>query len=165
MTDPVLTGFPPVLRQDTRILIMGSFPGKASLDAVQYYAHPRNQFWRLLSAAIGRDLTALAYEERLQAMLAHHIGLWDVIASCQRQGSLDSQIRSAQANQTSDLATLAPRLEKVCFNGKTAAKAAPFFVEAGFITLVLPSSSPANAQMTFEEKRVQWQHVTDLPSH
>lgn len=160
MPDPVLTGFAPVVRPDTRLLVMGSFPGRASLDAAQYYAHPRNQFWRLLSAVLGQDLVTLDYASRLNALLTRQIGLWDVIARCQRQGSLDSAIRAAEANQVETLFRQAPQLHTICFNGKTAGKAAPMFAEAGFTTLVLPSSSPANAQLSFEDKLQHWQLIT-----
>lgn len=153
------TGFPPVLDSATRILILGSFPGEASLAAQQYYAHPRNQFWRLLSAVLKDELTPLPYEQRLRRLLSHHIGLWDVIAACEREGSLDTAIRRAQANEFAMLKQQAPQLEKICFNGKTSGRFAPLFAEAGFRTLALPSSSPANAQLSFEEKLAQWKNI------
>lgn len=155
----LLAGFPPVLDQHTRILILGSFPGEASLAAQQYYAHPRNQFWRLLSAVLGDDLVSLPYERRLEQLLSHRIGLWDVIALCEREGSLDTAIRRAQANDFACLKEQAPGLFRVCFNGKTSGKFAPRFAEAGFDTLVLPSSSPANAQFSFEQKLGQWKDI------
>jgi len=155
----LLNGFPPVLDQDIRILILGSFPGKASLAASQYYAHPRNQFWRLLSAVLGEDLAVLPYPQRLQRLLAHHIGLWDVIDACEREGSLDASIRHAQANDFVRLKHDCPQLVRVCFNGKTSGKFASQFAEAGFDTLVLPSSSPANAQWSFEEKLRTWRLI------
>jgi hypoxanthine-DNA glycosylase len=152
-------GFPPVLAPDTRILILGSFPGEASLAAQQYYAHPRNQFWRLLSAILGEDLVGLPYEERLKRLQAHRIGLWDVIDVCAREGSLDTAIRHAEANDFSVLKHQCPSLQRVCFNGKTSGKFEPQFAAAGFETLVLPSSSPANAQFSFEEKLAVWEHI------
>lgn len=155
----LLTGFPPVVDNATRILILGSFPGEASLAAQQYYAHPRNQFWRLLSAVLGEELTPLPYTQRLPHLLAHGIGLWDVIAACEREGSLDTAIRRAQANEFAILKHQCPHLEKVCFNGKTSGRFAPLFAAAGFGTLVLPSSSPANAQLSFEEKLAQWRNI------
>jgi hypoxanthine-DNA glycosylase len=156
---PLLTCFPPVLDQATRILILGSFPGEASLAAQQYYAHPRNQFWRLLSAVLGEDLVILPYERRLQRLLAHRIGLWDVIAACEREGSLDTAIRRAQANDFAVLKHQCPELFRVCFNGKTSGKFEAQFAHAGFETLVLPSSSPANAQLSFEEKLAVWRNI------
>jgi len=155
----LLTGFPPVVDSATRILILGSFPGEASLAAQQYYAHPRNQFWRLLSAVLKDELTPLSYEQRLQRLLTHRVGLWDVLAACEREGSLDAAIRRAQANEFAMLKHQCPQLEKVCFNGKTSGRFEPLFAAAGFRTLVLPSSSPANAQLSFEEKLAQWKNI------
>lgn len=156
---PLLAGLAPVLDAGTRIVILGSFPGNASLAARQYYAHPRNQFWRLLSAALDEALHALPYPLRLRRLLAHGIGLWDVLAACARQGSLDSAIRQAQANDFDKLRRLCPALQRVCFNGKTSGRFAPQFAAAGFATLVLPSSSPANAQLSFEQKLAQWRNI------
>lgn len=158
---PLQNGLPPVVDNATRILILGSFPGQVSLASSQYYAHPRNQFWRLLSAILNDDLASLPYASRLQKLLATNIGLWDVIATCSRQGSLDSAIRQAQANQFEQLRHLCPHLRRVCFNGKTSGKFAPAFEEAGYQTLVLPSSSPANMQLTFDEKLAQWRRIID----
>lgn len=153
----LLTGLAPVLDRNVRVLILGSFPGAASLAAGQYYAHPRNQFWRLLGAAIGEDLAALPYPQRLLRLLAHRIGLWDVIAACNRNGSLDTAIRDPRANDFTRLRQLCPALRRVCFNGKTAGRHAKDFEAAGFETLVLPSSSPAHAALGFEQKLASWQ--------
>ncbi|HEY8606202.1 MAG TPA: DNA-deoxyinosine glycosylase [Noviherbaspirillum sp.] len=155
----LLAGLPPVLDAGTTILVLGSFPGNASLVARQYYAHPRNQFWPLVSAVLGEDLAARPYPQRLQGLLARGIGVWDVLATCVRKGSLDSAIRQAQANQFDLLHARCPRLRKVCFNGKAAGRFAPGFADAGFETLVLPSSSPANAQISFEQKLAQWRNI------
>jgi TDG/mug DNA glycosylase family protein len=156
---PLLTGFPPVIDSDTRILILGSFPGKASLEAQQYYAHPRNQFWKLLSALLNRDLAALPYPQRLTALQTHCIGLWDVIDACEREGSLDSAIRRAQANDLLMLKQRCPALKRIGFNGKTSGRFEPLFASEGFDTLVLPSSSPANAQWSFEQKLAVWKGI------
>jgi TDG/mug DNA glycosylase family protein len=155
----LLAGFPPVLDHRTRLLILGSFPGEASLAAQQYYAHPRNQFWRLLSAVLDDDLHGLPYGDRLQRLLSHRIGLWDVIAACEREGSLDTAIRRAQANDFAMLKRQCPELTRVCFNGKTSGRFEQDFAAAGFDTMVLPSSSPANAQFSFEQKLAQWKNI------
>ncbi len=155
----LLTGFPPVLDNNTRILILGSFPGEASLKAQQYYAHPRNQFWRLLSVLLGVDLISLRYEDRLPQLLARNVGLWDVLAACEREGSLDAAIRRPKANDFLNLKQQSPHLFRICFNGKTSGKFEPLFADAGFDTLVLPSSSPANAQLTFDEKLAVWRGI------
>lgn len=155
-TPPLLTGFPLVMQPDARLLFMGSFPGAASLAAHQYYAHPRNQFWRLLSGVLQDDLAALSYDARLQKLAQHRIGLWDVIIACEREGSLDSSIRRPRLADFSVLLGGYPDLQTIAFNGKTSGKFAPQFEAAGFRTVVLPSSSPANAQLSFEEKLVKW---------
>ncbi|MBB5426263.1 hypoxanthine-DNA glycosylase [Paraburkholderia atlantica] len=156
----MLRGFPPVVAADTHTLILGSFPGEASLAAAQYYAHPRNQFWRLLGAVLGEPaLHELAYEERLARALAHRIGIWDVLDACHRQGSLDSAIRHAQPNDFESLREHAPMLNKVCFNGKTAGRFAPVIGAAGYRTLVLPSSSPAHATLSFDQKLAIWRAI------
>jgi len=158
--DPsLLSGFPPVIDSNTEILILGSFPGVASLQAQQYYAHPRNQFWRLISALIAEDLVALPYAGRLKKLLDHRIGVWDVIDVCAREGSLDSAIRGAQHNDFKVLKEQCPALRRIGFNGKTSGKQAALFTEAGFATFVLPSSSPAYAVMTFEQKLAIWRGI------
>lgn len=153
---PALTGLAPIIDADVRILVLGSFPGAASLAAAQYYAHPRNQFWRLISAVIGEDLAAPPYAERLPRLLAHQVGLWDVLAGCEREGSLDSAIRKPAANDFERLRTMCPKLETVGFNGQASGKFAPQFAAAGYRTVVLPSSSPAHMAMTFEQKLAVW---------
>ena len=156
---PVLSGLAPVLDRNTRILLLGSFPGEASLAAQQYYGHPRNQFWKILSAVLDVDFVTMPYAERLKALLAREVGLWDVIAACERSGSLDSAIRNAQHNDFAPLKKRCPKLKRVCFNGKTSGKLEGAFTEAGFETLVLPSSSPANASWSFEQKLDVWRGV------
>jgi TDG/mug DNA glycosylase family protein len=156
----MLRGFPPVVAMHTHTLILGSFPGEASLAAGQYYAHPRNQFWRLLGAVIGEPLLHESpYDERLIRVLSHGIGIWDVLDACHREGSLDSAIRHAQPNDFESLREHAPQLSKVCFNGKTSGRFAPVIAAAGYDTLVLPSSSPANATLSFEKKLELWQQI------
>ena len=88
----LLHGLPPVIARHTRLVLLGSFPGAASLAAGQYYAHPRNQFWPLLAALLDEDLPALGYARRLQRLCARGLGLWDVIGRCRRRGSLDAAI-------------------------------------------------------------------------
>lgn len=157
----LLTGLAPVIAADTRILILGSFPGEASLRAQQYYAHPRNQFWKLVGALIDEDLYSLPYDERLPRLLAHRFGLWDVLAACEREGSLDSAIRKPAANDFERLRHLCPQLETVGFNGQASGKFAPQFADAGYRTVVLPSSSPAHMAMTFEQKLAVWRRLVE----
>lgn len=157
----LLTGLAPVLGPDTRILILGSFPGAQSLAAAQYYAHPRNQFWPLLSQLLGEDLVALPYAARLERLLVHDFGLWDVLGACEREGSLDSAIRKPAANDFARLHVLCPQLETVGFNGQASGKFSPLFADAGYRTVVLPSSSPAHMAMSFEQKLQVWRRLTD----
>jgi hypoxanthine-DNA glycosylase len=156
---PPLNGFAPVLSKDIHTLILGSFPSRESLAQRQYYAHPRNQFWRLLSAVLNDDLAGLPYEERLKRMLSHGIGLWDVITMCEREGSLDARIRKAVPNDFAKLKEDCPLLKKICFNGKVAGAYAPRLAGAGYTTIQLPSSSPAYAARTFEEKLAIWRNI------
>ncbi len=133
--------FPPVVDAATRVLILGSLPGDASLAAARYYAHPQNQFWRLLSPVVGVDLSALDYPVRLATLQAGGIGLWDVVASATRPGSSDAAIRDATANDVAALIATLPALRLVAFNGGTAWKAGRRLVQ-GVETMPLPSSSP-----------------------
>ncbi|MFZ6864190.1 DNA-deoxyinosine glycosylase [Undibacterium sp. Ji67W] len=154
-----LSGFAPVIDEGTHTLILGSFPGVASLESQQYYGFRHNQFWRLMSAVIGKDLQALEYSHKLDQLLSAGVGLWDVFKSCQRQGSLDSAIRGGELNDFVTLKHQYPRLRRICFNGKTAAKIQAYFNEHAYETLVLPSSSPANAMLTLEQKLLIWQKI------
>ncbi len=148
-----------MINDATHTLILGSFPGQASLQAQQYYAFPHNQFWRLLSRVLEVDLAAMAYPDRLVHLLAHGIGIWDVFEACLRQGSLDSAIRQGEINDFAALQQAYPRLQRLCFNGKTAGKRERDLTQMGYQTLQLPSSSPAYAQMRFEEKFLHWQQI------
>ncbi len=154
-------GLPPVLARDAQVLILGSFPGEASLAAKQYYAHPRNHFWPLVGALVDAPLAALAYRERLAALRAHGIGLWDTIVVCERRGSLDGAIRNAERADVAHVRRAAPKVALVCFNGQTAARAAPVWHDAGYATLVLPSSSPAYTK-PFAEKLAAWRAIGDF---
>ena len=153
-----LRGFPPVIDENVTTLILGSFPSAASLAKGQYYGHPQNQFWRLVGRVIDAPLHEMPYAERLQTLLAKRTGLWDVIGSCERPGSLDNNIRNARHNEFKRLTNVARRLRRVCFNGKTAARLEPWFADMNFETVVLPSSSPANT-MKFESKLARWRAV------
>lgn len=150
--------FPPVVAADTRVLVLGSLPGEASLAAGQYYAYPHNQFWRLLGDVLGQDLVSLDYPARLQALLAQRIGLWDVVAEAKRRGSLDMAIRDARQNDLVDLLASLPALRLVAFNGKTAARAAVQLQGMALHCLELPSSSPANTQ-AYATKLQVWQQI------
>jgi len=140
---PLRRGLLPVLDAATRVLILGSFPGVASLAAHQYYAHPRNHFWPLLGPLLDLPLAELPYARRLAALRAHRVGLWDSIVRCARAGSADAAIRRAELAEIALARRRAPELALVCFNGQTAARVASLWRDAGYATRVLPSSSPA----------------------
>jgi hypoxanthine-DNA glycosylase len=150
--------FPPVIRQDTRLLVLGSLPGRASLAAGRYYAHPRNLFWRLIGAAIGQELKPLDYKARLAALLDAGVGLWDTVAAAERPGSLDADIRLHQASDLAALVAEAPNLRAIAFNGATAARIGRKELgdPHGLTLIDLPSSSPAYASLVYEKKRVAW---------
>lgn len=148
--------FPPVVDARTRLLILGSLPGEASLKVQRYYAHPQNAFWRLLGGAVGIDLASLDYDARLQTLLSRKIGLWDVVAGATRQGSLDGAIRDAEANDLPALVATLPDLRAIAFNGKTAARLGRLPLGPTPLTLIdLPSSSPAYT-LSFAEKGARW---------
>lgn len=138
------------------MLILGSFPSSASLAAQQYYAHPQNQFWRILGAVIGQPLKEMDYPARIVAVQTAGIAIWDVFASCERAGSLDSAIKNAVPNPLAKLQESAPALRRICFNGGTAARRIREVEALGFEALVLPSTSPANAGCSFERKLLAW---------
>ena len=150
--------FDPVVDADTRLLILGSLPGDASLRAGQYYGHPRNAFWRLIGGVIGRDLAALPYEARLAPLGTTGIGLWDVIASAERPGSLDAAIRAPEAADLRGLVSALPALRAVAFNGGKAAKLGGAVLAdrpEGIALIDLPSSSPAHTR-PFADKAAAW---------
>lgn len=154
--------FPPVVDAGTRVLVLGSLPGEESLARRQYYANPRNHFWRLVGAVTGADLVPLPYEERLAALLAAGIGLWDTLGSATRRGSLDGAIREHRANDLAALARSLPGLRAVGFNGrKSATVGLPLLAGRADLALIpLPSSSPANT-IRFDSKLAAWLRLAD----
>lgn len=151
-----LEGFAPVYTLTARVLVLGSFPGKVSLAHAQYYAHPQNQFWRIIGHLLGERLSDAPYERRLQKAVASGMAIWDIHGRCQRQGSLDSAIRSAQPNDLVELVDRLTDLGAIAFNGRAASQAAPLFQGRGLSLLSLPSTSPAYAMMRFEQKLAAW---------
>jgi hypoxanthine-DNA glycosylase len=154
--DGRLHGMAPVISRHTRLVVLGSFPGVASLVAQQYYGHPRNHFWPLLGAIWGLDLAAWPYRERLAEARRRGLGLWDIYASCRRQGSLDSAIEEPQFNDLASLRRRAPGLTHVAHNGGESARAMRHVAALGWQVLRLPSTSPANASWSFERKLAAW---------
>ncbi|HEX8585825.1 MAG TPA: DNA-deoxyinosine glycosylase [Allosphingosinicella sp.] len=155
--DELKRSFAPVADARARVLVLGSLPGEQSLAQARYYAHPQNQFWRLIGAVIGRDLVPLPYEERLVALRGAGVALWDTIGAARRRGSLDGAIRDVEANALARLADTLPELRAVGFNGgKSAAMGIPQLAgRAGLALIALPSSSPAYT-LPFAAKLEQW---------
>jgi hypoxanthine-DNA glycosylase len=151
----VKQGLLPAIPPAARVLVLGSFPGEESLRQGQYYAHPRNQFWRLLGDVLGEPLAGLPYAGRLRQLARRRIGVWDIITGCEREGSLDGDIRNAAFAQFDWLAAHAPHLRLVAMNGKKAGSARRRIEALGYATLVLPSSSPAYT-LAYDEKLAAW---------
>ncbi|SHN26883.1 hypoxanthine-DNA glycosylase [Duganella sacchari] len=150
--------FDPVVNPHTRLLVLGSLPGEKSLAEGRYYAHKQNAFWYLMSQVIGVDLVPLEYPARLTTLLAHGVGLWDVIAEARRDGSLDSNIKQHRSNDLPGLIQSLPALTTIGFNGRTAAKVGRKQIAtlADQLNLIeLPSSSPAYT-MALAQKREAW---------
>jgi hypoxanthine-DNA glycosylase len=151
--------FPPVVDANTRVLVLGSLPGEVSLAQSQYYAHKQNRFWSLIGDVTEEDLSRLDYLARLQALLRHRVGLWDVVAQAQREGSLDSRIRNHASNDLVALVESLPHLAAVAFNGGTAARLGMRALQdaVGKVEFMsLPSSSPAYT-LPYAQKLKAWE--------
>ena len=159
---PSLQGLPPAIGPHCALLVLGSFPGVASLQAQQYYGHPRNHFWPLVGRLLQLDLVAMPYAQRLAAAQARGLGLWDVYARCQRVGSLDADIRQAVLNDLQGLPQRAPGLRVLAHNGGESARARRHTEALGLPVLRLPSSSPANASWSFDRKLQAWRAAFQL---
>ena len=158
--------FAPIETADARILILGSMPGEASLRAGQYYAHPRNLFWRIMGELLGTD-PGSPYEQRIQALKSARIALWDVLRSCRRKGSLDSNIdhESLVPNDFAAFFLSHPQITRVFFNGTKAEQCyrkhmQPVTGIESIEYLRLPSTSPANASLSYERKLDAWRAIT-----
>jgi len=150
-------GFAPVIQEDALLVILGSFPGQASLQAGQYYAFARNQFWPIVGTLLGQaDLHRFDYEKKQDFLKEHQVALWDVYKACIREGSLDSNISAGEGNDLSALKKLAPGLKVIAHNGKTSARFMKETSLLGVQTMALPSTSPAYASMHFAEKLEKW---------
>jgi hypoxanthine-DNA glycosylase len=155
----LLQGLGPVLGAETRLIVLGSFPGVASLRAQRYYAHPQNHFWKILAALWGLPMHDMPYPDRIDTLQARGLGLWDVYAACEREGSLDSDIRHARVNDLAGLRTPCPRLQAIAHNGGESFRHARHTRALGLPVYRLPSTSPANASWSFERKLSAWREV------
>lgn len=161
-----VSGFPALSRSDARVLVLGSMPGVASLQAQQYYAHPRNAFWPLMGALFGFDAGG-PFADRASALVAQQVAVWDVLGSCLRAGSLDADIDrdSIVPNDFADFFGRHSQIRRVCFNGAMAeslyrrhvARQSQPQLPVDFVRL--PSTSPAHAGMALSDKAVAWQAV------
>lgn len=158
-----LQGLNPHVAANTHTLMLGSFPGVASLRAQQYYGHPQNQFWRLLGESFDLPLAGADYATRLALLLEQGIGLWDVITETRREGSLDSSIRDPLGSDLLGLIERLPALRTIGFNGGTAARLGLRQLgerAAAYRILALPSSSPAYT-LPFANKLAAWRHLVN----
>ncbi|MDR0250072.1 MAG: DNA-deoxyinosine glycosylase [Burkholderiales bacterium] len=152
---------PPIVYRNTRVLVLGSLPGSASLAAQAYYAHPRNHFWRIFGILLDDpNLAEHSYVQRLRVFKHHRIGLWDVVGQAQRQGSLDQNLKNITPNPLAELLPQLPQLEAIAFNGQTAAHIGqrqlpenPLLKNTALY--IMPSTSPANT-MPLVEKTAAW---------
>ena len=160
-------GFPPIARSDARVLILGSLPGVRSIEAAEYYAHPRNAFWSIMAALTG---TLGEYGQRCDSLMSSGIAVWDVLASSVRPGSLDANIDldSAEVNDFAVFLREHPEIKRICFNGQKAAQifrqhVLPTLTDPDLDLRTLPSTSPAHASMTSEAKLLHWRNgLADL---
>lgn len=161
---PPSVGFPPLARADARVLVLGSLPGRKSLEANEYYAQPYNAFWRIMGELFGAG-RELPYLERVAKLHAHGLAVWDVLAAGEREGSLDSAIvaESIVVNDFGSFFARQPAIRSIYFNGNTAATLYKRRVlpslgpeSAALATEVLPSTSPAYASLRFEAKLERW---------
>ena len=158
---PRWQGLPPVASEHMVVLVLGSFPGVASLRAGQYYAHPHNQFWKILQALWPSHALPGDYAARCDWLLARGLGLWDVYASCEREGSLDTRIRNAEVNDFARLHGRCPRLAAIAHNGGESFKharavRASLGAHSAVESVRLPSTSPAHAAWSFDRKLNAW---------
>jgi double-stranded uracil-DNA glycosylase len=159
-----IQSFPPVCNANARVLILGSMPGKKSLEQQQYYAHPANAFWRIMGELIGA-YPELAYEKRLKALKTAGLALWDVLAACERASSLDSHIRNEEVNDLETFFRRHSQITRVFFNGRKAEQSFGKFVLGkqhlpSLLFHRLPSTSPAHAGMCYADKLKAWRAIT-----
>ncbi|WP_267402407.1 MULTISPECIES: DNA-deoxyinosine glycosylase [unclassified Chryseobacterium] len=151
--------FPPIIDKDSKIIILGSIPGVKSLEKQQYYAHPQNKFWKIIFELFNENFTE-DYAERINILKKHHIALWDVIDSCERKGSLDSEIKNEEANQIAELLEEFPNIQTIFCNGGKSFKNLQKVLGKDFRIpfYVLPSTSPLHT-ISFEKKLEEWKAI------
>lgn len=155
-----ISSFPPIIDKESKILILGSIPGVKSLEIQQYYAHPQNKFWKIIFELFNEKFTT-DYAERIKILEKYHVALWDVIDTCERKGSLDSEIRNVEANKIGELLHIYPNIKAIFCNGQKSYKNLQKILPKDFYLpiIVLPSTSPAHASLRYEEKLKSWKMV------
>ncbi|MFQ3174850.1 MAG: hypoxanthine-DNA glycosylase [Flavobacterium sp.] len=153
----MITSFPPFINSDTEILILGTMPGIASLEKQEYYAHPRNHFWKIIYTLFDSMPVSGVFNEKIKFLQLNKIGLWDVLENCERRGSLDVHIKNQTENDFKSLFQEFPGINKIVFNGKESYRffANKFGQIEGITYYVMPSTSPANT-IAFENKLKSW---------
>lgn len=157
-----IKSFPPIVFSDSKILILGSVPGKKSLEMQQYYAHPQNAFWKIIFHIFNEDFSE-NYGDRIRILQKHNIALWDVIDSCERKGSLDSEIKNEEANEIMELLNEHPQIKAIFCNGQKSYKNLQKILGKNFEMPVfcLPSTSPLHS-IDFEKKVEVWHIITNF---
>ena len=161
----MLTGLPPLIDERSRVLVLGSFPSKQSLEKREYYGNRQNHFWPIMGILFAFE-PQMPYADRAAALLAKSVGVWDVIAECSREGSGDDAIQDATANALSSLLRDHPNVRQIAFNGGTALRTARIFVpdlfEEGSVEWQrFPSTSPRHARLKLEGKLGAWRQLKD----
>ena len=155
-----ISSFPPIIDKESKILILGSIPGVKSLEMQQYYAHPQNKFWKIICEIFNEEFTT-DYTERIKILEKYHVALWDVIDTCERKGSLDSEILNEEANKIGELLHNYPNIKAIFCNGQKSYKNLQKILlkEFHLPIIALPSTSPAHASLKYEEKLLSWQKI------
>ncbi len=156
-----ISSFSPIIDNTSKIIILGSIPGVKSLEKQQYYGHPQNKFWKIIFELFHEELTE-DYNERIQILKKHHVALWDVIDSCERKGSLDSEIRNEEANQIAELLEEYPNIKAIFCNGGKSYKNLQKILGKNFRIPIylLPSTSPLHT-ISFERKFEDWKKIVE----
>ncbi|MBK1897258.1 DNA-deoxyinosine glycosylase [Chryseobacterium paridis] len=157
-----ISSFPPIIDAQSKILILGSIPGVKSLEMQQYYAHPQNKFWKIIFTLLNENFTE-DYLERVSVLKKHHIALWDVIDTCERKGSLDSEIRNEEANHIEELLERYPNIKALYSNGGKSYKNLQKVLGKNYKlpVILLPSTSPLHT-VSFEKKLEEWVKILDF---
>ncbi|KPH15117.1 DNA-deoxyinosine glycosylase [Chryseobacterium sp. ERMR1:04] len=157
-----ISSFPPFIDDQSKILILGSIPGVKSLEKQQYYAHPQNKFWKIIFELFSEEVTE-NYPERVATLTKHHIAIWDVIDSCERKGSLDSEIKNEEANQIGELLEQYPNVKAIFCNGGKSYKNLQKILGKNYKLpiILLPSTSPLHT-VSFEKKYEEWKAILNF---